>query len=123
MGEKLCIHTQKRKQEKKKKEEKREKETEEAKRKLSFLSLPLPLISSAPLYWEFGLFFLPMPTTTLTKRRLYLMRFMARPCLFVIGLIKGEMRGEEQKGERKFFYSSEVEGGKTETPLSPPPKN
>ena len=81
MQEKICIHTREKWGKKKKKPITKGKQ----KKKLSALS-PLSTSSSKflssplPLYCEFGLFFLPMPTTTLTKRRLYLMRFMARPC-------------------------------------------
>jgi hypothetical protein len=49
------------------------------------LNKPTLIIIRTQIYWlEFGERFLPRPTTTLTKRRLYLMRWNARPfgCFF-----------------------------------------
>ena len=42
-------------------------------------SAPYPILPSG---WVLGPFFLPTPTTTFTKRRLYCRRFFARPVSF-----------------------------------------
>jgi hypothetical protein len=53
-----------------------------------------------------------MPTTTLTKRRLYLMRFMARPCsLFIEFFGGGEGGGKGGKEEREEGNEDRVSVG------------
>lgn len=99
------------KEEKNKKRQERKKGSKKRKQKKNslpsslFPPLSLPSLSlQFFFYCEFGLFFLPMPTTTLTKRRLYLMRFMARPWgWWEEG---GKRWKERRKGERSAAVSS-----------------